>query len=119
MDMRAGSPAAEGRTRSRRRPILAGPASSRANNDDRLSLLQHCRLTTASWKKKNQQATTATDPASRARQAIRELTSANTPPKQLGIRDPGRDEMVQFIVATKCKALGLPAIVGPPKADHS
>src|SRR5262245_8418519 len=38
MDLRAGSPAAEGRTRPRplRGPILAGPASSCAHDDDRL-----------------------------------------------------------------------------------
>src|SRR5437016_10243847 len=38
MDLRAGSPAAERRTRSRslRGPILAGPASSCAHDDDRL-----------------------------------------------------------------------------------
>jgi hypothetical protein len=40
MDLRAGAPADEGRTRSRslRRPILAGPASSCAHDHDRLRL---------------------------------------------------------------------------------
>src|SRR6202008_2644342 len=40
VDLRAGSPATEGRTRSRslRRPILAGSASSCAHDDDRIRL---------------------------------------------------------------------------------
>src|SRR6516162_5245626 len=56
MDLRAGSPAAERRTRSRplRGLILATrPSSSCAHDDDRVRLLQHRRLATARRKKES------------------------------------------------------------------
>ena len=77
LDLRAGSPAAERRTRSRplRGPILAGPASSCAHDDDRLRLPPVSPAQNSEAEKKNQRAAASANLAGRAPRHPRTLRS--------------------------------------------
>jgi hypothetical protein len=87
MNLRAGSPAAERRTRSRslRGPILARPASSCAHVDDRLRFPPVSPAQNSKAGKKNQRATASTDIARRTsghRRTHRSATTATMPALQ-------------------------------------